>query len=82
MWLLDLAVAVGPVIGYWWQLRTIEERRAVGAFSIDICGILMVSAILRVFYWLIHGFAFNLLIQAILIFVIQVYAWFDFRHCC
>lgn len=61
-----------PVYGYWAQLQLIKKEGSLGSFSIYVCAILIISAILRVFFWLTVGYAVNLLFQAIFIIVIQV----------
>jgi hypothetical protein len=72
MWIADISVAVGPVIGYICQLHLIRTTKLVGSFSIDICAILMISAILRIYFWLESGYAISLLFQAMFIIIVQV----------
>lgn len=72
MWLVDIAVAVGPVVGYYSQLKLIQKEKSIGSFSINVCAILMISAILRLYFWLTVGFATTLLFQALFIIIIQV----------
>lgn len=81
MWIADIAVAIGPVIGYISQLQLIKQNKSVGSFSIDICAILMISAILRIYFWLESGFAVNLLFQAMFIIIVQVQRILV-RQCC
>ena len=72
MILLDIGVAVGPVLGFYSQLNLIKKEKSVGTFSIDICAILMISAILRIFFWFTTGYAINLLFQSVFMIIIQV----------
>jgi hypothetical protein len=72
MWVIDIVVAVAPVIGYYSQLELIRKQKSVGTFSIDVCAILMISAILRIYFWITNGYAINLLFQAMFIIIIQV----------
>jgi hypothetical protein len=72
MWVIDIVVAVAPVIGYYSQLELIRKQKSVGPFSIDVCAILMISAILRIYFWITNGYAINLLFQAMFIIIIQV----------
>ena len=72
MILLDIGVAIGPVLGYYSQLNLIKKEKSVGSFSIDVCAILMISGILRIFFWFTTHYAINLLFQAIFIIIIQV----------
>jgi solute carrier family 66, member 2 len=54
------------------QLLLIREKKSLGSFSIFVPAILLVANILRVFFWLTVGFAFNLLLQSLLMIVMQV----------
>lgn len=72
MILFDILVAVAPLSGYISQLRLIQQEKSLGTFSIDVCAILMISGILRIFFWFAEGYAINLLFQAIFIIIIQV----------
>lgn len=72
MWIIDIAVAVAPIIGYYSQLQLIQKQKDIGSFSIDVCAILMISAILRIYFWVTNGYAINLLFQALFIIIIQV----------
>jgi hypothetical protein len=72
MLIVDIFVAVAPITGYYSQLRLIQQQQSLGTFSIDVCAILMISAILRIFFWFEEGYALNLLFQAIFMIGIQV----------
>ena len=54
------------------QLFMIRDNKSIGSFSIYVPGILLIANILRVFFWLTVGFAFNLLIQSLLMIAVQV----------
>ena len=73
MILLDIFVAMAPVAAYYSQLQLIKKEKSLGTFSIDVCAILLISGILRIFFWFAHGYAFNLLIQAVCVILIQVF---------
>lgn len=88
MWIIDIAVAVAPVIGYYSQLQLIRTQKSIGSFSIDVCAILLISAILRIYFWIVNGYAINLLFQAMFIIIIQVrfnilrhYCWTNASKC-
>ena len=81
MIIFDIVVAIAPVAGYVSQLQLIRQEKSVGSFSIYVTAILLISAILRVFFWFTTGYAINLLFQAIFIIVIQVLQP-PFRPCC
>lgn len=51
MIIFDIIVAIAPITGYVSQLKLIKEQKSLGTFSIDVCAILMISAILRIFFW-------------------------------
>lgn len=72
MLLLDLLVAVGPVYGYISQLMLIRKHKSLGSFSIYVTAILLISNILRVYFWLTVGFAVNLLAQSGMLIIVQV----------
>ncbi len=72
MLILDIGVTVGPLIGYISQLKLIKKTNSLGSFSIDVCAILLISNILRLYFWFTTGFAFNLFIQSILLIIIQL----------
>jgi hypothetical protein len=69
---LDIAVTIGPIIGYISQLRLIKQTKSLGSFSIDVCAILLISNILRLYFWFTTGYAFNLFIQSILVIIVQL----------
>ena len=62
----------GPVIGYISQYKLIKETKSLGNFSIDVCAILLLSNILRLFYWYAARFNLALLFQALLMIVAQI----------
>ena len=72
MFLLDAFVSLSPVAAYYSQLNLIQKSKSLGTFSIDVCAILLISGILRVFFWFTTGYALNLLFQALFIIAIQV----------
>lgn len=74
MLIFDIIVAVAPIFGYISQLNLIKEQKSLGTFSIYVCAILMISGILRIFFWFAEGYAINLLFQAIFIIIVQVIA--------
>lgn len=69
---MDLIVAFGPVLGYIAQLNLIKKQKSLGTFSIDVCAILLIASILRIFFWFAKGYAINLLFQAISIIIIML----------
>lgn len=72
----------GPVLGYVEQFKMVKKTNSVGSFSIDICAILLISNILRIFYWFEVGFGTPLLLQAFLMIAAQVTHIRHIRLCC
>lgn len=61
-----------PVYAYYSQMMLIRKEKSIGSFSIYVCAILLISNILRIFFWLTIGYAVNLLFQSIFIIAIMV----------
>lgn len=75
---VDVAMVFGPVIGYIDQYRVIMKNRSSEAFSKVISLILMVSNVLRVFYWFGAKFDLVLLYQSL----VMIFAQFIMLHVC
>ncbi|KAI9229478.1 MAG: hypothetical protein DHS80DRAFT_26939 [Piptocephalis tieghemiana] len=71
--LLQIGIAVGPVLGYIDQVRVMRASRSSNGFSMAVCGILLVSSILRIFFWLGRHFDNALLYQSILMIFVQLF---------
>lgn len=69
---LYAVIVVGPVLGYIEQYRMVQKTGSVGSFSTDICAILLISNIVRVYFWFAAGFGTPLLLQAFLMITAQV----------
>lgn len=63
-----------PVLGYIPQYNLIKETKSLGSFSIDICAILLIANILRIYFWFAQGFGLPLLLQSIFMITAQVLA--------
>lgn len=61
-----------PVLGYIPQYNMIRESKQLGSFSVDVCAILLISNIIRIFFWFAHGYALALFLQSILMIIAQV----------
>ncbi|KAH9815361.1 hypothetical protein DFH28DRAFT_1082229 [Melampsora americana] len=74
-WLNTLAscgMAIGPPLVYLDQYISILKRRNSDGFSREICGVLLISNITRIFYWFGERFEIGLLIQSILMILTQL----------
>ncbi|EGG06990.1 uncharacterized protein MELLADRAFT_74774 [Melampsora larici-populina 98AG31] len=74
-WLNTLAscgMAIGPPLVYLDQYVSILKKRNSDGFSREICGVLLISNITRIFYWLGERFEIGLLIQSILMILAQL----------
>ena len=70
--LVDIAMTVFPPLASIPQLMILRENKNIGSLSIYVPAILLIANILRIFFWISVGFAFNLLIQSILMIIMQV----------
>ena len=61
-----------PVLGYIPQYNMIRESKQLGSFSVDVCAILLISNIIRIFFWFAHGYALALFLQSILMIIAQL----------
>lgn len=48
---LDIFISVGPSISYLDQILAIRRNKDSRGFSLDVCGVLLGSALLRIFFW-------------------------------
>ncbi|KAK4544265.1 hypothetical protein LTR36_004475 [Oleoguttula mirabilis] len=65
-------IVTSPVTSYADQIWSIHKSRSSAGFSLDIPLIMLVSSILKLFYWLGAHYDFPLLIQASIMVVVQV----------
>ena len=65
-------IAVGPVIGYFYQYYLIRKNNSVGTFSINLCGALLFCNILRLGFWFFNHYDNALIAQSILMIIAQV----------
>ncbi|ORX60848.1 hypothetical protein BCR36DRAFT_2246 [Piromyces finnis] len=72
MFLVDVCMVFGPIIGYIDQYYTVIKTKSSEGFSLAICGILLFSNIIRVFFWLLNHFSKALLFQAIVMIIMQL----------
>jgi len=61
-----------PIIGYLDQYRTVWKTHSSRGFSLVICGILLFSNIIRIFFWALERFNHALLFQAIVMSTMQL----------
>jgi hypothetical protein len=65
-------MATGPITGYVMQYRMILVNKSVGAFSIDICLVLLFANILRVNFFVFEQYEIALLFQSLFMITAQV----------
>ncbi|KAG0208295.1 PQ-loop repeat-containing protein 1 [Mortierella sp. GBA30] len=56
--LIRIAMVIGPVTGYFHQYYTMHKMKTSMGFSSVTCGVLLVSSIIRIFFWIgepVHG---------------------------
>ena len=66
-------IAVGPVIGYFYQYYLIRKTKTVGTFSINLCGVLLFCNILRLGFWFFSRYDTALVVQSLLMITAQVW---------
>ncbi|KAK9766559.1 hypothetical protein K7432_004282 [Basidiobolus ranarum] len=69
---MKLAMIFGPIAGYVDQYFAIRRTKTSAGFSLTTCGILLISSILRVFFWLGDRFDTTLLYQSLVMIISQV----------
>ncbi|KAL6626095.1 hypothetical protein U3516DRAFT_582683 [Neocallimastix sp. 'constans'] len=72
MFLVDVGMVFGPIIGYIDQYYTVKKTHSSQGFSLAICGILLFSNIIRIFFWTLEHFNYALLFQAIVMSLMQI----------
>ncbi|KAG0267045.1 hypothetical protein DFQ27_009191 [Actinomortierella ambigua] len=70
--LIRIAMVIGPVTGYFHQYYTMNKMKTSMGFSSVTCGVLIVSSIIRVFFWIGEPFDMALLYQSILMIMVQL----------
>lgn len=70
--LIPVVLVVGPVIGYIPQYHEIQKTHNFRAFSPLVSLILLVSNILRIFFWVEKRFELALLLQSVVMIVAQL----------
>ncbi|KAK9674963.1 hypothetical protein K7432_016762 [Basidiobolus ranarum] len=69
---MKLAMVIGPIAGYVDQYFAIRRTKTSAGFSLTTSGILLVSSILRVFFWLGDRFDITLLYQSLVMIIAQL----------
>jgi solute carrier family 66, member 2 len=65
-------MATCPVLGYVMQIRLIHKNETVGAFSTDICLVLLVANILRLNFYPFKYFETALIFQSLFMITAQL----------
>ncbi|WWD21307.1 hypothetical protein CI109_105791 [Kwoniella shandongensis] len=70
--LAGIGMAVGPPLVYADQAYSIIKRKDSSGFSHDVCGVVIIANIIRIFFWLGSRFETPLLVQSILLIISQL----------
>ncbi|BEI92985.1 uncharacterized protein CcaverHIS019_0506130 [Cutaneotrichosporon cavernicola] len=70
--LASIGMAVGPPLVYVDQAASIIRKRDSSGFSKDVCGVVIIANIIRVFFWLGERFELALLVQSVLLIISQL----------
>ncbi|AFR94818.2 hypothetical protein C343_02904 [Cryptococcus neoformans C23] len=70
--LAAIGMAVGPPLIYVDQAISIIKKKDSSGFSQDVCGVIIIANIIRIFFWLGEHFEIPLLLQSILLIVSQL----------
>ncbi|KAH7413903.1 hypothetical protein DE146DRAFT_638869 [Phaeosphaeria sp. MPI-PUGE-AT-0046c] len=65
-------IAVSPITSYGDQIYSMHRTRSSAGFSLDIPLIMLVSSILKIFYWFGSHFSTSLLVQALLMIIVHI----------
>ncbi|CAB4432035.1 unnamed protein product [Rhizophagus irregularis] len=76
--LLDISMIVGPVLGYFDQINKFRQTKSSSGYSLDTTGVLLVSSIIRVHFWVGKRFAEVLLYQSFLMIAVQLVLLHEF----
>ncbi|RHZ64201.1 hypothetical protein Glove_326g192 [Diversispora epigaea] len=71
--LLGISMVIGPVLGYFDQIIKFQKTKSSAGFSLDTSGILLVSSIIRIFFWIGKRFDIILLYQSIMMIIAQTW---------
>lgn len=74
----DVGMAVGPCVGYVVQIRKMHTEKISEGFSTYVSFILILSNLIRVFWWYIERFSTIILLASIFTIIIQMillYVW-------
>ncbi|KAF9357750.1 hypothetical protein BGX26_003146 [Mortierella sp. AD094] len=71
--IIRVAMVIGPVSGYFHQYYTMHKMKTSIGFSSVTCGVLLVSSIIRIFFWIGDPFDVALLYQSILMTIVQLF---------
>ncbi|CAI2178496.1 20252_t:CDS:2 [Funneliformis geosporum] len=75
--LLQSSMVIGPVLGYFDQIAKFRKTKSSAGFSLDTSGILLVSSIIRVFFWFGKRFDDVLLYQSIIMIITQLIVLYE-----
>lgn len=65
-------LATSPLTSYLDTIVTIHRRKSSAGFSLDVCAIMLVSSICKVYFWISRRYEMSLFIQAIVMICVQL----------
>ncbi|ORY33113.1 PQ loop repeat-domain-containing protein [Naematelia encephala] len=71
--LASIGMAIGPPLVYADQAYSIVKKRDSSGFSHDVCGVVLVANIIRIYFWLGNRFETPLLIQSLLLILAHLF---------
>jgi len=71
--LASVGMAVGPPLVYADQAYSMVKKRDSTGFSHDVCGVVIIANIIRIFFWLGNRFETPLLVQSLLLIISQLF---------
>ncbi|KAF0391996.1 PQ-loop protein [Gigaspora margarita] len=75
--ILGILMTFGPVLGYIDQIMKFRATKSSFGFSLDTPGILLISSIIRVFFWIGKRFDIVLLYQSIVMIIVQIWLLYE-----
>lgn len=66
------AIALSPLTSYLDTLISIHRKKSSAGFSLDVCAIMLVSSICKIYFYFGRPYELSLLIQSIIMIIVQI----------